>query len=147
MWKETPKPFPYKASASHTFGGDTVDAMLDNILPSASADETVPRFTWWDHKGSSEWVMYTFEKAKTVSEVSVYWFDDTGKGMCRVPKYWNISALVNGKWERIHTNQEHGIKKDQFNTVKFAPVTATALRLEADLQEGFSGGILEWRVK
>jgi hypothetical protein len=29
----------------------------------------------------------------------------------------------------------------------FNPVNTSALRLEVDLQPGFSGGILEWRVK
>jgi hypothetical protein len=32
------------------------------------------------------------------------------------------------------------------NTVTFKPVTVKAVRLEVKLREGFSGGILEWRV-
>jgi hypothetical protein len=35
---------------------------------------------------------------------------------------------------------------DRFNRAEFAPVTTTALRLEIQLQEGSSAGILEWRV-
>ena len=34
----------------------------------------------------------------------------------------------------------------QLNTVTFKPVTVKAVRLEVKLREGFSGGILEWRV-
>ena len=32
-----------------------------------------------------------------------------------------------------------------YNKVTFAPVTTTALRVEVQLQDGFSGGILCWR--
>jgi len=40
----------------------------------------------------------------------------------------------------------YSVEKDKFNTVKFESVQTTALRLEAQLQPEFSGGILEWRV-
>lgn len=39
------------------------------------------------------------------------------------------------------------IEKDQFNQVKFDPVTADAIHLKVELQPEFSGGILEWKVK
>ena len=51
----------------------------------SSDDQEIPRFTWWDHRGTAEWVQYDFAKPTTVSTVSVYWFDDTGRGGCRVP--------------------------------------------------------------
>ena len=37
-------------------GPDAPEALNDGILPASSSDETVPRFTWWDHKGTDEWV-------------------------------------------------------------------------------------------
>jgi hypothetical protein len=36
---------------------------------------------------------------------------------------------------------------DHFNRVAFAPVETKALRLEVQLQPGWSGGILEWKVE
>lgn len=36
---------------------------------------------------------------------------------------------------------------DRFNEVRFSPVTATALRLDVQLQPGWSGGISEWEVE
>jgi hypothetical protein len=74
------------ASASHCFEHDTVEALSDGVLPKVSGDRGIPRFTWRDHRGTTEWVAYRFEKPKTISEVEVYWFDDTGVGQCRVPK-------------------------------------------------------------
>jgi hypothetical protein len=36
--------------------------------------------------------------------------------------------------------------KDQWNSFKFKPVKTAALKIEVQLQPGFSGGILEWKV-
>jgi hypothetical protein len=41
---------------------------------------------------------------------------------------------------------DFGVKNDVWNQVSFSPVETTALRLEAQLQPNFSGGILEWKV-
>jgi hypothetical protein len=35
---------------------------------------------------------------------------------------------------------------DRFSEVRFDPVLADAVRLEVKLREGYSGGVLEWRV-
>jgi len=40
-----------------------------------------------------------------------------------------------------------GTKKDRFNRLAFEPVRAEGLRIEVQLQPGFSGGILEWKVR
>lgn len=146
-WVEPLKPLPYSPKASHVFGGDTVSALCDQVLPKSSSDMEIPRFTWWDHKGTSEWVEYTFPKAQMVRSVGVYWFDDTGHGECRVPSSWSIQAKVDGKWIDINTESTPGVKRDMFNTVRFNPVTATAMRLKVQLQRNVSGGILEWQVR
>jgi len=39
------------------------------------------------------------------------------------------------------------VAKDQWNRMRFQPVRSAALRIEVELQENYSGGILEWRVK
>jgi len=67
-----PAPLPTIASrarpsASHCNRGDTVGGMNDQIEPKDSADTSIPRFTWWDHKGAEEWVQYDFDKPRRVS--------------------------------------------------------------------------------
>ena len=48
-------------------------------------------FDWWPTRGSgAEWVEMTFAKPATISESSVFWFDDTGRGSVRVPASWRI---------------------------------------------------------
>jgi hypothetical protein len=61
-----PKVSKFKASASHCFEGDTVEAIGDGLLPNGSADESIPRLTWRPHVGSRGWVDYDFGQLKTV---------------------------------------------------------------------------------
>lgn len=141
-----PKPSAYKASASHVFSGDTIEALGDDILPAQSNDQSVSRFTWWDHRGTTEWVQYDFDKPMTVKGVSLYWFDDEATGgHCRVPASWRVLSLQDGQWTPV-TTTVGGLAKDKFNPVTFTPVKTKALRIEVNLQPNFSGGILEWQV-
>jgi hypothetical protein len=146
-WTPAPKPSPYAPKASHVFGGDTIDALCDNVLPSSSDDETVPRLTFWDHKGTQEWVEYSFAQPKSITSTEVYWFDDSGHGGCRVPKSWKVFGKVGDQWLPIPTSSDPGVLKDRFNSVTVGPVKVTGLRLMIQLQDRYSAGILEWRVK
>ncbi len=134
-------------TSSHTWMTDSEKALNDGIDPESSNDQSVPRFTWWDHKGTREWVQYDFQKAEKLSETAVYWFDDTGAGGCRVPQSWKLLYKSGGEWKEIPNPGKYGVAKDQYNTTAFGPVETTSVRLEVQLQPEFSAGVLEWRVK
>src|SRR2546430_1901560 len=91
-----PKAVP--VHASHVFANDSVEAMVDNIEPKSSHDASIPRFTWWDHRGTSEWVEYGFAKPRKVSSTEVYWFDDAPNGGCRAPQSWKLFYRVGESW-------------------------------------------------
>ena len=148
-WVSPPKPRPsgYRASASHCFGNDTVEALGDGLEPASSGDQGIPRFTWWDHCGTREWVQYDFAKPKRVSGVSVYWFDDTGAGRCRVPASWKVLYRDGDQWKDLANAKAGAVVADRFNDMTFDPVETTGLRLEVQLRADFSGGILEWKVE
>ena len=93
-------------TASHCHSADAVQAMNDGILPKNSIDHGIPRFTWWNHKGGEEWVALEFDEKKKFSQCEVYWFDDTGKGACRVPKSWQLSWKDGEKWKKGHWRPE-----------------------------------------
>jgi hypothetical protein len=135
------------ASASHTNGSDTVDAVNDGELPKSSNDQSVSRHTFWDHKGTSEWLQYDWKESHQLSAASVYWFDDTGRGECRVPASWKLLYRDGGAWKPVEATAAYGTKRDTFNRVAFKPVKTTALRLEVQLQPNVSGGVLEWQVE
>jgi len=132
--------------ASHIHPPDTLKALNDKKLPKNSRDLSIPRFTWWSHRGSSEWIEYSLAKPTKVSSVEVYWFDDTGTGGCRVPKSWRVLYRDGDKWTPLSNTCPYGVEVDRLNKVTFREVTTSALRLEVRLRNGFSGGILEWRV-
>lgn len=147
-WRAPPKPKPaaFKASASHCFESDTVDALSDGLEPTSSGDHSIPRFTWWPRQDSVEWVQFDFAPSRKVSRVSIYWFDDTGVGSCRVPQSWRLLCKVGNEWQPVSGAGESGVKKDGWNNLQFPAVETAALRIEAQLQPQFSSGILEWKV-
>lgn len=134
-----------RLSASHV-NSDPLSALNDQIEPDASNDESIPRFTWWNHKGTREWVQYEFDEPRIVDAADVYWFDDEGEGECRVPEWWRLLYRDGGEWHAVPFVDEYPVHKDGFIPVSFGPVQTDALRLEARLQDGCSGGLLEWRV-
>jgi hypothetical protein len=144
-----PLPFPTVASTSRvrTSGGTNPRAVNDQADPRSSGDESNPFFHWWPKKGTTEWVEYTFEKPATVSECALYWFDDTGRGECRVPASWRLLYRDGGEWKPVETTDSYAVGLDRYNTVRFKPVATSALRLEVTLQPNWSAGIQEWIVK
>src|SRR5438552_1330869 len=136
-WTE-PKPPP--VSASHCFERDTVEAMIDGLEPKNSNDHSIPRFTWWDHRGTVEWVQYDFIHPRMVSAVEVYWFEDAPNGGCRAPRSWTLLYKHGDAWEPIAGASEFGVKPDTYNRVSFTPAETTGLRIEAQLLPNFSSG-------
>ena len=142
--------FPTKLQpklASHCWELDSIEACFDGKEPKSSNDHSMPRFTWWDHKGTTEWVQCQFEPPTRVSSVEVYWFDDTGSGGCRVPQSWRLLYLDGKDWRPVEALAKFGTRPNQYNRATFTPVTTQALRVEAQLQPQFSAGILEWKTK
>jgi hypothetical protein len=134
--------------ASHVNPSDTLAALNDGLLPKASNDHSIPRMTWWDHRGCTEWVAYRYPEAKQLTSAEVYWFDDTGRGQCRAPASWRLLWLDGRDWKpvKLAKGSSYGTTLDQLNKVAFEPVTTPELKLEVKLKEGFSGGILEWEA-
>jgi len=132
-----------KASAS---GGDA-KALNDQREPKSSGDHSNRFLHWWPRKGTKEWVQYDFVKPAKVSAVEVYWFDDTGRGECRLPKSWQLFYHEGSDWKPVQNPSGYGCEGDRYNRTSFEPVDTDGLRLEVQLQEKFSAGIHEWRVE
>lgn len=134
-------------SASHCWRSDTLTALCDRLEPSDSGDPSLPRFTWWPRRGSSEWVQYDFTAPRTVRGVEVYWFDDHARGgQCAPPASWKLLVRQDGAWREPPGAGACGVAVNQFNRVALEPLTTDGLRIEAQLQPERSAGILEWRV-
>lgn len=154
-------------SASYVGHGAGPLAMIDRIEPENSIDHSIPRFTFWPHKGVArsqsgsgpvagadaepagrEWIQLEFDQPRRLSECSIYWFDDTGRGQCRVPRAWTVEWRDGDAWRACTIeNGSPGVERDAFNTARFTPVTASSLRIKIEMQEGMSTGVLELRAK
>ncbi|MDE5906695.1 MAG: glycoside hydrolase family 127 protein, partial [Alistipes sp.] len=98
--------------------------------------------------GTEESLAYEFKRPETVSSVDVYWLDfDHYDGDFRVPEWWKLYYKDGaGKWREVKTSDAYAVEKDRYNTVRFEPVKTRGLKIVAKLQEGVSGGIIEWKV-
>jgi hypothetical protein len=145
--RAVPEPTLASTAQASASGGTGVAALNDQFEPENSNDHSTRYFHWWPKKGTLEWVQYEFKAPATVSEVSVYWFDDTGEGECRVPGSWRVLYRAGDKWVPVESGDPYSVAKDKYNVVHFAPVETGALRLEIQLPEKFSSGIQEWKVR
>jgi uncharacterized protein len=142
-----PKPadtLTYLSKTTASFVHVSLDAIKDQNVPVDSADSSNLQLDFWPHSGTTEWVQFQWEQAHELSRVQVYWFDDTGRGACRVPKSWRILYQdADGRFQPVKNRGSYGTEKDQFNQVEFDPVTTKAVKIEIDLQKEWSAGILE----
>lgn len=153
--------FPYEKSAANPIAPPTIAsesevsasyihdqilAVNDQINPKNSNDHEIPRLTFWDHKGTTEWVQYDFKEERTISNIHIYWFDDGPVGGCRIPETWKITYLKNGEWKEISKHGEYPVLKDEFTSIEISSIKTKSMKLEIKLQENFSGGILEWKL-
>jgi len=141
-----PPTIAVQAEPAASFTHDDMRALNDGLMPTSSADLSLPRFTWWDHRGTREWVSLTFKQPQPVSCVEVYWFDDTGRGECRVPRSWEVQWLDGDQWRAVTGASAYTTARDTFNHVTFDLVQTKSIRLAVQLQDNMSGGVLELRL-
>ena len=152
--RNTARPFPLphagqnaSVKASHVWRFDKPEAVNDGIWPENSSDTSIPRFTWWDHKGGKEWIEYRFPKPVYVTKCQVYWFNDRKVGGgCELPRIATLFYFGHQRWQKLATLEQTQLKADEFNAFLFEKIRTDRLRLEVNLQENFSAGILEWLV-
>lgn len=135
-----------RITASHS--SKSITAINDRLVPEDENDRTMPYFHWWPEEGTTEWIVYEFEKPQTVSASTVYWYDDAPWGGCRVPASWKLHYRDSGgSWKPVTNRTAYGVEKGNGNTVTFAPVTTNALKLEVVQPEKNSSGLFEWSVE
>lgn len=120
----------------------------DQWEPTSSSDTSKPYHYWWLRRGSLENVCYAFSEPTEVSGVDVYWLDfDHYDGSYRTPENWKLYYKDDaGLWREVAGVESYGVEKDCYNHVGFEPVKTTALKIAAKLRDGYSGGVIEWKV-
>ena len=121
----------------------------DQWEPKRSSDISKPYHYWWLKQGTTEAISYQFDQEYEVSNVQVYWLDfDHYDGNFRTPESWTLYYKdADGEWQEVKDHSDYTVRKDCYNSVDFTPVKTTGLKILAKLQQGNSGGVLEWKVK
>ena len=121
-----------RLAASHCFKHDTLLALNDKRIPKSSSDESIPRMTFCDHRGTKEWLEMDFANPRPIHAVRVYWFDDTGRGSCRAPAAWSLSRRIGTEWKPVtlKSSQPYGTAIDAWNSVELEPDEALGLRID-----------------
>jgi DUF1680 family protein len=132
-----------KPSASYVSGDTSTNALNDGVDPLRSRDRSRGSYGNWPRQ-KTQWVQYDWNVAISTNRIDVYWWDDR-QGV-RLPRaarllYWDGGAFV-----PVQTEQTLGVAENRYNSLEFAEVTTTRLRLEIDGNEQYSTGILEWKV-
>jgi len=65
----------------------------------------------------------------------------------RVPASWKLLYKSGEQWLPVQTTSAYGTARNAWNAVAFTPVTTSALRIELSMQQGFSAGLQEWKVR
>jgi hypothetical protein len=120
----------------------------DQWEPKSSSDTSKPYHYWWLKRGTPETLAYEFENEETVSNVEVYWLDiDQYDGNFRVPESWKLYYKDGDSWKEVEAKSPYTTRKDCYNSLDFTPIKTKGLKIVAKLQDGESGGVLEWKVK
>ena len=154
VWLPTAPPPPrvlglaQRADVSLSFknGNCQPEGINDGVEPQSSSQQPAALCHWWPHKGSTEWVQYTWKQPVAVTGAHVYWFDDTGRGECRLPASWRLLYRDGYQWKPVEGAQDYPVARDKWCEVRFPPVQVTALRLEVQMQPNWAAGIHEWKV-
>lgn len=137
-----------KVIASYTYFTDIASFVRGKYKPEHSSDMRVPKHSWYECRGSKEWIQYDFDITRKISSSQVYWFDDTSLGgQCSVPKSWKLLYLTANGWQEVQSASVYGTDIDQFNRVEFDLIETKSLRLELQLREEFSAGVIVWEVE
>lgn len=135
-----------QVSASHP--AKSLTAITDGLVPADENDRTIPYYHWWPKEGTTEWIVYEFPEKTEVSSSTVYWYDDAPWGSCRLPRSWKVYYKNEaGEWTPVPEADAYPVSKGNPNTVHFAPVSTSAVKLEVVLPEKYAAGMYEWEIR
>ena len=134
-----------KVSMSFVSGNAQPWGINDGVEPASSGEQPRALAHWWPHKGGEEWIQYAWDKPIRAKGVELYFFDDTGRGECRLPQSWKLQALISGKWQDVKLDSAP-VLLDKWCKASFDPVTTTALRVVVQQKPNWASGIHEWKV-
>lgn len=142
-------PFLSKARISASVQSRDFSALIDEMPVVDSKSRSARFFSFNPKKGTTEWVQCEFPEPTSVSAAEVYWVDDSElNGPYKVPSNWRILYRdSSGNFVPVRNPSGYGKALDRLNRVTFEPVRTDAVRLEVQLEPGYTAGLYEWQVE
>jgi len=134
-----------KLTASYISGNSQPEGINDGIEPKSSGEQPNRLMHFWPHKGTDEWVAYTWKSPVAIKGIKVYWFDDTGRGECRLPDSWRLEQLIGDQWVAVDA-KAFPVEKDKWCEVNFDTIKTTSLRLSIKMKSGWAAGVRQWKI-
>jgi DUF1680 family protein len=126
---------------------ERVFGVTDQWEPKRSADLSRPYLALWGGSENVQIIEYRFAQPETVQGLQVYWAEfEHYDGDYRLPAGWKVQYGSGNAWKDVEASGAYECARDCYNSVNFAPVKTSGLRLVVQLQEGSSGGILESKI-
>lgn len=104
-------------------------------------------------ENSTHWIEYDFPRMQTESQAAVFWAGGANPGggataaAAQAPRSWRILYKgAGGGWRAVQAATPYSADTGKFNEVKFAPVSASGMRVEFEAAPNTEVGIAEWRV-
>jgi DUF1680 family protein len=145
------KPHPTIASKSKVTaskGTGNPQCLVDQTEPKNSHDKGEGMYHWWSQRGNKQWVQFDFEEPTELSGIEVYWLDDSRNGGgCGVPQSWRLVYKDGAEWKQVVDGNGYAVEEDMFNKTAFTKVKTTSVKIELQLTENLSGGVLEVRFQ
>lgn len=124
-----------------------ISAINDQESPANSNDHSVPYYHWWPDKDQWVWIQYDFPKPEKISKSKVYWFDDRPDGGCRIPDQWELLYLSGNIWEPVRVKTGYPVTRNDWDSVAFAPVRTSSVKIKVKLNKDYSAGLYEWIIE
>ncbi|MGB0655750.1 MAG: sulfatase-like hydrolase/transferase [Pirellulales bacterium] len=151
------KPFPEERgfpAVRSSVKGANGRSLIDSWEPKTSSDIRISHLSFYPNKGSTEWFEYEFEEPQEIKTVGVYWFDEAQAAASFrnerkeiLPQSWRVLSWLNNEWSEVDVREKDpGVERDQYNYVTCVqPITTKKIRVEVQLHDKLSGGVLGCR--
>ena len=125
-YNPTGKGFP-KVSASHTSRYDKVERANDGVVVFGVQPNN--RWTSYESKNATDWLEVDLGQPKKFSRVELALYDD--RGGVQAPEKYSLEVWDGSAWQPVKEERRDPAKPTggQFNSIRFAPVEASKVRV------------------
>jgi hypothetical protein len=145
-------------TAEFTAGWNDVNAVNNGTVLHSGGAQTEVWATWSGNRPATRWLEYAWTNPVRVASTEVSFWGDQGANAAsgsgvNIPKGWTAQTWDGSAWVDVTATSDYTVARSEPNTLTFAPVTTTRLRLVLEAAGPGTGaeayaavGVSEWKV-